>query len=36
MGQTLTGRMLMLDGRTMEWTQVRMGRQPGCEVCAQH
>ena len=33
-GQSLAGRMLMLDGRTMEWTQVRMGRKPGCEVCA--
>ena len=33
-GQPLTGRMLMLDGRSMEWTQVRMGRKAGCAVCA--
>ena len=33
-GQPLTGRMLMLDGRSMEWTQVRMGRKPACSVCA--
>jgi molybdopterin/thiamine biosynthesis adenylyltransferase len=32
-GQPLTGRMLMLDGRSMEWTQVRMGRKAGCMVC---
>ncbi len=34
MGQALAGRMLMLDGRSMEWTQVRMARRPGCSVCA--
>jgi len=33
-GQPLAGRMLMLDGRSMEWTQVRMARRPGCSVCA--
>ncbi len=32
-GQPLTGRLLMLDGRSMEWTQVRMGRKAGCSVC---
>ena len=32
-GQPLTGRLLMLDGRSMEWTQVRMGRKAGCAVC---
>jgi molybdopterin-synthase adenylyltransferase len=35
-GQPLTGRMLMLDGRSMEWTQVRMGRKTGCVVCGEH
>jgi len=34
MGQPLAGRMLMLDGRSMEWTQVRMGRNLTCSVCA--
>ena len=32
-GQPLTGRLLMLDGRSMEWTQVRMGRKAACAVC---
>ena len=35
-GEPLTGRLLMLDGRSMEWTQVRMARKAGCEVCAEH
>ena len=34
-GQPLAGRMLMLDGRSMEWTEVRMGRKPTCRVCAE-
>lgn len=33
-GRNLTGRLLMLDGRGMEWTEVRMPRNPGCAVCA--
>jgi molybdopterin/thiamine biosynthesis adenylyltransferase len=32
-GRTLTGRLLMLDGRAMEWTDVRMQRSPTCPVC---
>jgi molybdopterin/thiamine biosynthesis adenylyltransferase len=32
-GQPLSGRLLMLDGRRMEWTQVRMKRKVGCAVC---
>ena len=32
-GKALTGRLLMLDGRSMEWTQVRMPRKAGCLVC---
>ena len=32
-GQALTGRLLMLDGRSMEWTQVRMPRKASCLVC---
>ena len=34
MGQSLAGRLLMLDGRSMEWTEVRMGRKTACSVCA--
>jgi len=33
-GQPLVGRLLMLDGRYMEWTEVKVGRDPGCPVCA--
>ncbi len=32
-GRSLTGRLLMLDGRSMEWTEVRMPCSPGCAVC---
>ena len=34
-GRPLTGRLLMLDGRSMEFTEVRIGRQAGCAVCGQ-
>jgi molybdopterin-synthase adenylyltransferase len=33
-GISLAGRLQMLDARSMEWTEVRMPRQPGCAVCA--
>jgi molybdopterin/thiamine biosynthesis adenylyltransferase len=32
-GQPLTGRLLMLDGRSMGFDEVRMARQPHCTVC---
>jgi len=32
-GRPLVGRLLMLDGRGMEWTEVKVGRNPGCPVC---
>lgn len=32
-GQSLAGRLLLLDARSMEWDSVRMPRQPGCPVC---
>lgn len=32
-GQSLARRLLMLDGRSMEWTQVRMPRKAHCAVC---
>ena len=34
-GRPLTGRLLMLDGRAMEFTQVRIARQADCPVCGQ-
>ncbi|MBL0088170.1 MAG: molybdopterin-synthase adenylyltransferase MoeB [Ideonella sp.] len=33
-GRSLAGRLQMLDARSMEWTEIRMARQPGCPVCA--
>ncbi len=32
-GHSLAGRLLMLDGRLMEWTEVRLPRNPSCPVC---
>jgi molybdopterin/thiamine biosynthesis adenylyltransferase len=32
-GRVLTGRLVMLDGRAMEFTEVRIGRQADCCVC---
>jgi molybdopterin/thiamine biosynthesis adenylyltransferase len=32
-GRSLAGRLLMLDGRSMEFTEIRMGRQAQCPVC---
>jgi len=32
-GRPLTGRLLMLDGRAMEFTEVRVKRQAQCPVC---
>ena len=33
-GQSLAGRLLMLDGRAMEWNEVHVPRNPACPVCA--
>jgi molybdopterin-synthase adenylyltransferase len=35
-GRSLAGRLLMLDARTMEWTDIRLARQAECPVCASH
>ncbi len=32
-GRPLTGRLLMLDGRAMEFTELRIGRHSACPVC---
>ena len=32
-GKSLAGRLLMLDGRNMEWTEVQLPRNAGCPVC---
>lgn len=33
-GEALTGRLLMLDGRSMSWNEVKMARDMACSVCA--
>ncbi|MDB5890415.1 MAG: [sulfur carrier protein ThiS] adenylyltransferase [Polaromonas sp.] len=32
-GEPLSGRLLMLDGRAMEWTQIQLHKNATCEVC---
>jgi molybdopterin-synthase adenylyltransferase len=32
-GTSLAGRLQMLDGRTMEWNEMRVRRDPACSVC---
>ena len=33
-GQSLAGQLLMLDGRSMEWTRLGVMRDPHCPVCS--
>jgi molybdopterin/thiamine biosynthesis adenylyltransferase len=33
-GESLAGRLLMLDARAMQWSELRLARQPSCAVCA--
>jgi molybdopterin-synthase adenylyltransferase len=35
-GEPLTGRLLMLDGRNMTFNEVRMPRNAACSVCGHH
>ncbi|RAB05671.1 putative PEP-binding protein, partial [Burkholderia multivorans] len=32
-GTTLNGRLMMLDSLRMEWTTMKIARQPDCPVC---
>ena len=32
----MAGRLLMLDGRELSWTDIRTQRNPDCPVCAAH
>ena len=34
MGSSLAGRLLLIDGRTMRFTEIAVPRDPGCAVCA--
>lgn len=33
-GQSLAGRLLLLDGRAMEWTSIGIARNASCQVCS--
>ena len=35
-GLTLTGRLLMLDGRHMAWSEIKMPHNPVCAACSAH
>lgn len=32
-GESLAGRLLLLDALTMEWRSIRLKRDPGCQAC---
>lgn len=32
-GKSLSGRLLLLDARTMEWSSIKFARNAGCSVC---
>jgi len=34
LGETLTGRLLILDARTMEWSVMKLTKDPNCPVCS--
>jgi len=33
-GETLNGRLLILDALAMQWRTVKLARDPACAVCA--
>jgi molybdopterin/thiamine biosynthesis adenylyltransferase len=33
-GQSLQGRLLLLDALRMEWRSLKLGKDPACRVCA--
>jgi molybdopterin/thiamine biosynthesis adenylyltransferase len=33
-GESLSGRLLLLDALKMQWTEIRIERNPECPVCA--
>ena len=35
MGETLAGRILLLDALTMEWRSLKLPRDPHCPTCSQ-
>ena len=35
-GESLAGRLLLLDGMSMRWRDIKVPRDPGCAVCGGH
>jgi molybdopterin/thiamine biosynthesis adenylyltransferase len=35
-GESLQGRLLLLDALSMEWRSIRLSRDPACKVCGNH
>ena len=35
-GTSLAGRLQMIDARSMQWSEVRLSRNPHCAVCSSH
>jgi molybdopterin/thiamine biosynthesis adenylyltransferase len=33
LGETLSGRLLMVDALTMQWRSIKLAKDPGCKVC---
>jgi adenylyltransferase/sulfurtransferase len=34
-GESLSGRLLMLDAKSAQWRSVRVKKDPACTVCSQ-
>ncbi|HSH54527.1 MAG TPA: molybdopterin-synthase adenylyltransferase MoeB [Methylotenera sp.] len=35
-GESLQGRLLLLDAQSMEWRSIKLGKDPACSVCGNH
>ena len=35
-GDSLTGRLLLLDALTMQWRNLKLSPDPACQVCAKN
>ncbi len=35
-GETLSGRLLLLDGLAMEWNTMKLRKNPSCPTCGEH
>jgi molybdopterin/thiamine biosynthesis adenylyltransferase len=35
LGESLQGRLLLLDALAMEWRSIKLSRDPSCKVCGQ-